>query len=685
MPARPILHVLSAAPSRRRRFTGRVRAFGYLVLLAALFPPSVGSVGPSRQLVSTPGAARWLDESSFTASSLETGRIGFLTAWGGDEFGYSYLYRLSDQPASLVVDPESGGLTLSSSLPVGTYDFHVTVSNRGESSKLSMFSARLTIRPGVEQNRSADQILHKTYRVDESARFGAPHGRDFTDVLMAVNRAIADDQLREGDGNLRATILFRRGQLYQYANNRWPWGVQYLRVAADPDVDASKPRPRLQGIGVTRWNSLQGAIIRFGRSWGHYYGPATEANLEEPKRYAFRIQTALLGQSTIRLIDPADAAKLKLGRYHMVASYDQQLGGFPPNSRYFDYVKVLNVKGPVVILDRGLHHLHREDSLESSSPNSVGRARIIALDRGDAGGLVPDDIRLPIRSSWNGLEFVANPHPAEEQGDVVEAEGALDIDIDDCVMPHLVPSNARTVVFSNSQTASMEGDKQVGLFLADHSVFTAGITEGTSVDLFFLRNSRMTTGSMMPAQFRAERSILDATGENRLLVPLYIRGPWATRSIEILASTITRRDRSMIAIGAGQPPPMVALGLAATWDGHRLRIPVTSSAIQSWLGTVFEGAPVFQGADFRSYGVVRKVTGSSKGDALQVDIEWLTGPAPTSGMLRLAYINTLTIDADSKLEGQVYLGDTGAVRQSVPANVSPDATRSFPPVGQALR
>src|SRR5262250_1463115 len=47
------------------------------------------------------GAAKWLVQSTFVASSIESGRIGYIEAWGGDEFGYSYDYSLSGEPKGL--------------------------------------------------------------------------------------------------------------------------------------------------------------------------------------------------------------------------------------------------------------------------------------------------------------------------------------------------------------------------------------------------------------------------------------------------------------------------------------------------------------------------------------------------------------------------------------------------------
>jgi hypothetical protein len=47
---------------------------------------------PSEQGAAAPvGAAQWLVQTIFVASSLETGRVGYVEAWGGDEFGRAYV------------------------------------------------------------------------------------------------------------------------------------------------------------------------------------------------------------------------------------------------------------------------------------------------------------------------------------------------------------------------------------------------------------------------------------------------------------------------------------------------------------------------------------------------------------------------------------------------------------------
>ncbi|KYG66678.1 hypothetical protein AZI86_06430 [Bdellovibrio bacteriovorus] len=647
----------------------------------SLSAPSVGDDGESELtlLPPVPGSAQWLAESSFTVSSLEKGRIGYLEAWGGDEFGYSYSYTLTGAPTGLTVDAETGMMSLSSPLSPGDYSFVVTVTNRKVISKSSQYIVKVHVLEGVTANRTGTQILHKTYNVDDSARFGSPTGSDYSTVLMNIHNTIIADQEAAGDGNLRATIQFRRNTLYQYANNRWPWGIQYLTVQTNPVDDPSLSRPQLQGTGTTGWNSLQGTIIRVGQSWGYNYNATDEANYENPRAYAYKIQTTTVGSNQIILKNPGDGTHIKPGRYHMVISYDQQMYGFPPNNRYFEYVKVVSVVGSVVTLDRKIRHIHRDDALEVNDPNSLGKARIVALDRGGVGGVNPRQNRLVLRSTWHDLEFVANPDGTEIQGEMVQMEGVLDAELNNCVMPHLVPSNLRHGRLVNSVLGSSEGDKQVGMFIVDSSQFQEAMLEYTSTDFLFLRNSQSATMSLMPRQLRIQNSVMDATNENYITVPLYVRGPWSTQKIEIVGTNITRTDTAIFAVGSGNPEPRAVLGTDATWSGNRLIIPLSSPEAERWVSAAWEGAIVLQGSlPPTSFGVIRKISAPVTNDAIYLDIDWLEGVQPTSGTVRMHYIHDLSIDATSTMGGQIYWLDPDAIKQTMPASMSTTNERQFP-------
>src|SRR5215475_12680515 len=118
-----------------------------------------GSVSTSA--TASVGAAKWISPSAFVASSLETGRVGYIVAWGGNEFGYAYTYALSGAPAGVTIDADTGILSIGSPLSPGAYSFSVRVTNRAVVSNVATFPVTLTIVQGVTANRTGSQILHK--------------------------------------------------------------------------------------------------------------------------------------------------------------------------------------------------------------------------------------------------------------------------------------------------------------------------------------------------------------------------------------------------------------------------------------------------------------------------------------------------------------------------------------------
>jgi hypothetical protein len=271
-------------------------------------------------------AAQWLGESSFTASSLETGQIGYLEAWGGPYFGYSYRYSLSGAPAGVAVDTDTGMLSLQVPLSAGRYTFNAIVGNRKDSAS-STFPVILDVVQGVTPRRTADQILHKTYAVD-SGNWGTPDGLDYTAVLLNLRQAIVNDQAAAGDGNLRATVVFGAGKEYRYTNNRWPWGIQFLALQSD----VPGTRAALRNVIRSTKHDADLYVIQSARGFYSCHQVTGNPIGDCSKAVTYWINPTTIGSNTITLKNAVDAANLRIGRYHIIGDYDQQMYGFPPNS-----------------------------------------------------------------------------------------------------------------------------------------------------------------------------------------------------------------------------------------------------------------------------------------------------------------------------------------------------------------
>ncbi|MEA2780596.1 MAG: hypothetical protein QOK29_2140, partial [Rhodospirillaceae bacterium] len=534
--------------------------------------------------------------------------------------------------------------------------------------KVATFPITLDVRQGVRENRTGNQILHKTYAVD-SGEYGKPIGQDYTNVLLRIRKTIVQDQIEAGEGNLRAAIHFRRGNRYDYTNNKWSAGIQYLTVEADPGYNAKGPRPRLGNVKSTFLFDGEIATLNSGGA------SAFDIAGGNVKRYSAKIYTVKPGSNIVRLKNRVDAAKIKVGRWHIVGSYDQQVGGFPPNMRYFDYVKVAAVSGDTVTLDRRIRHLHRDNFFEKPlNSNSMGVARIIPIDVGGAGGLAPrNDARLTIRETFKDIEFVKNPSTRNKSNVVMYIGGALDASFENCVMPRPVPGFVQHMRYFGGTMETSEPDKLIETLIYDG--VTAGETvEGTGVELLLVRNSRTGPMKISPRQLRAINSTFDATTDTYLWYPI----GWAyfgpILSAEFQGATFrinpTNADTRVM---PGMGPASLTIGRDASWSGSRLIIPIDSRAFQNWEVWLFEGMIITAGRASPNWGVVRTLSSPPDGSATWVDIQWMAGTKPTQGTLYANRAHSLSLDAKSKLDGRSRWGrgSGGFMRQKVPPSFGP--------------
>ncbi|MGK9168525.1 hypothetical protein KXR53_19585 [Inquilinus limosus] len=596
--------------------------------------------------------ARWLSESRFVISSMETGPVGYLEAWGGSEFGYAYSYSISGAPAGMTVDADTGMLSAETPLAAGTYAFKTSVRNRGDISRVADFPVTLEVVAGVTARRTRNDILHRDYVVD-SGEYGTPVGADYTEVLMKIRRAIILDQKAVGDGNLRPTIIFHGGRQYDYVNNRWTFGIQYLEIRSDtPGV-----RAKLRNIAPNGPYHIASAILQLGRQYFQCVRPVGDWICEQPRSIGYKIDTTAVGDHAVMLKNASDARNLPIGRYVMVGSYDQQMYGFPPNIRYFEYAKVVSISGRRVVLDRPLRHRHKDNYWETlQDPNSLGVARIYAIDR--------DDQRLTLRARIKDIEFLADPDKGSPGNKLYAA--ALDMSFENCVIPHFVPTQARFARVSGGSVLSGELDKLVSMVVFDGTT-TADLYEGTGVDYLLFKNSNVTSGyGIAPRQLRA----IDSTLRGVAHAPLAFKGSWTTQQVDVAGSAF---------VGAGPvfaewPPESLTVGQdGVSWDGRRLTVPSLSSSSDGkkiWGRATWEGAIIYADA-VRSpnWGIITDITGEA--DSMYFDIDWKAGPGPTAGtQLYVPRLHDVIIRA-SRITPGLSWNDTDAGRQITPAGNRP--------------
>ena len=388
------------------------------------------------------------------------------------------------------------------------------------------------------------------------------------------------------------------------------------------------------------------------------------------KRYSPRIFTAEPGATSVRLKNKAEAINIRPGRWHLVGSYDQQVGGYPPNIRYFDYVRVTAVSGESVILDRRLQHLHREDFFEKpSDPNSFGAARIIPMDLGGLHGLIPSsDARLTIRQTFKDIEFVTNSINREriEQSHLYYGR---------------VGRELRELHYAASGSTVVEHLRYLGGFIDDSepdkliaTLIAGGVRSGetggaTGIELYFMRDLTSAPMQISPPQFRAINSTIDATNDRYLWYPITWAYNGPVLSVELQGTSLrinpTNSDtRVMPSIKHLE----LILGRDGSWSGERLIISSNSPMFLDWQVWLFEGMIVY--GEFGSWGIVRRLSSAPDGSAVWADIQWMAGVKPTGGQLQAGRGHCLTIDGKSKLDGGDAWGATcgGFMRQTLPSD-----------------
>src|SRR5262249_14863448 len=150
---------------------------------------------------------------------------------------------------------------------------------------------------------------------------------------------------------------------------------------------------------------------------------------------------------------------------------------------------------------------------------SFGVARLVPLDTGGPGGLIPKDPRIGIRGVLQNLVFTPNPNGAP----ISYMQGFIDLQFDGCMIPKLEPSMCKHVLFrGGGYYANGEPDKIIETLMFDGvSVQGQGteLGEATGVQYWLCRNSTLGCIQVSPRQFRSLGSTFDASGNTNLCVP----------------------------------------------------------------------------------------------------------------------------------------------------------------------
>jgi hypothetical protein len=191
----------------------------------------------------------------------------------------------------------------------------------------------------------------------------------------------------------------------------------------------------------------------------HYNGSLT------PYKYGYLIQstvsTSSAGANSITTVTPGDAGNFTVGSWALVYGFDHELiGGFPPDPRYYDYVKVTSVDSGtgIVTFDRSLNYSYNSDwpDLQVIAPNGIttGAPRIISANRNDIVGsdvfniienLIIKDLNFVPFPGWVG------PVATDFRNGELAVYGYINAELTNVTCTGLYPGQGKNLTFKDCQ------------------------------------------------------------------------------------------------------------------------------------------------------------------------------------------------------------------------------------------
>lgn len=594
--------------------------------------------------------------SGSSVSSLDSGRICYFVAWGGNEFGYAYTYSLSGSPpAGVTIDADMGILSIASPLTAGSYTFNVVATNRENAANVASFSFTLPVVTGVTSGRSGTQVLHKTYD-PSSGSFGTVPGvgGDWTTILQAIKSQILADQTTNGEERLRATIPFHKGTTYNYTNNDLLTGVQYYDVTATGS--GASPILRNNGSGV----DYQGGPLNIGNS-----GSMNRGGFR--KSLSAKISTVAAGATSVTCVTHAQTSRLVVGRWHCVIGQAIQMAGEPPNLMFLDWVIVtaVNASTGVVTLDRPLKYAYDSTWWENPADDiSFGTGWIYPADT-DSNG------RATLRGRFSGINFQANPNGST----IMLLQSHVQSDFDNCTTTNYqVTLGKHYALYNSNMVNEGEPDKQSETLFLDNTTLD-GLGGVTGFSYCCFRNSTATnsgidpnTIQISPRQFRSIGSKFDARNSTSPPYNFSFNGPnWY---LDFKSTIFTGAVGNIWTYGGSSFSPLT-FGAAGNWSGTQLQIPVASGNFEAWLINSYAGAIVAVTANAlgpitANWGYVSSVTSPGDGTALWLNITWVQGSKPTTGSIDIvgARFRRLFMESTCSFTGSLVYNDARMSKQT---------------------
>lgn len=434
--------------------------------------------------------------------------------------------------------------------------------------------------------------------------------------------------LRQGGA---VTLNLDRAKTYLVANPYWPRDILSLTVNGNGSTIKNSAT-----VNVDK-SLLNPSYGTDADGLGTFYTPVS--------RYA--LNTTTIGATSATTSTAANAGNFAAGEWVMIASFDLQFEGQPPNYRFFEYHQVANVNagtGVVTFKDR-VKYAHQSDFPYRVNPNSDGRAHIYKIEQGAKWGIdhTYNDITFALNDVSSGLATT----------EAVYCTG-LKLTFNRCVAPYFLPTAAGTIILNDCAqvgTGSTEFDKLVEVLELNNCAFESRVDSATSVGSVIARSTTFSGGyKLCPKRLTLiDCSVQAASGSDVGIFETY--GFVDELSIQggthqfLPSLTIVDTQVRKLVIGSG----------GVTWDAgaRSLTVPLNFLANRLFSSFLFPGSIIcvtdlYSGSQYSvgNFGVVRSVSGSA--DLAVAVIDWDVAPAGSETITvfaepRMTNINTRAV------------------------------------------
>jgi hypothetical protein len=469
---------------------------------------------------------------------------------------------------------------------------------------------------------------------------------DDTQAFKAMHAAIMAAQ--EAEPDLRVTIKFAPDAEYTYTWNKWSWGIQYLTLEGN---GAS-----IQNVGNNGWHSDM-------NTWWTNRGALQDATNNS---IGYLIDTSPSGATSVVLKDHQHVSDFAVGRWVLVASYSQQVGGWPPNARYFDYAKVTAIQDGVISLDRPLVHDHRDDWPTRGAENEIDAARIIPAELNISVPWsehwkdrdVPDVEYIPWAEHWVVRDLKALPNPHWSNGGV-QIEGFNRMEFDNVDFSHWSGGQGRELIFRNSMIPSSEPDKLLTLLRIENS--HSGFCQASGVDLVEFIDSTSDALQFMGRRLYIEGSTFTTRGPDAWWDPIMIGGFTPVEYVEIKESTFNGENRADWPVLKGAYPIEKIIGSKGfSLSGTDLIISESDTdfwKLDGLSNRLYEGQYLLlqdESGETRGYGEVTSIRANGGPHTARIGMDWSVAPMIGDRIYQFA---TMKVVGINNTLNDTFIGD----------------------------